>query len=253
METARQKLIREMTLRLGGGMVDIELDPEHFEFAIDAALDRYRQRSGNALEESFVFLDIQPQVQNYTMPNEVQIVRSIYRRGIGGAAGGGASVDPFSLAFTNNLYMIQNPGGLGGGGSGTLATYDFAMQFQELAGRMFGRDVMFTWDAASKRLTLQRKFHSVEQIAVHVYNTRPEEIMLTDVYAKPWLRDCSIAYAKIMIGEARSKFQNLGGPQGGVSLNGDAMKQEGQADLDRLELEIQNIIDGNQGYPFLIG
>ncbi len=56
-----------------------------------------------------------------------------------------------------------------------------------------------------------------------------------------------------MMGEARSKFGNLGGPQGGVSLNGDAMKQEAQAELERLELEIQNIIDGNQGYPFLIG
>ncbi len=252
METARQKLIREITMRLGGGMVDIELDPEHFEFAIDAALDRYRQRSGNALEESFVMLDLQPEVAVYTLPQEVQIVRSIYRRGIGGA-GGGASVDPFSLAFTNNIYMIQNPGGLGGSGSGTLATYDMAMQFQELAGRMFGRDVLFTWDAATKKLTLQRIFHAVEQIAVHVYNTRPEEIMLNDIYAKPWLRDYSVAYAKLMLGEARSKFQNLGGPQGGVSLNGDAMKQEAQAEMERLELEIQNIVDGNQGMPFLIG
>jgi hypothetical protein len=252
METTRQKLIREMTLRLGGGMIDIELDPAHFEFAIDAALDRYRQRSGNALEESFVMLDLQPNVQVYTMPNEVQIVRSVYRRTIGGSAGG-ASVDPFSLAFTNNIYMIQNPGGMGGGGSGTLATYDMAMQFQELAGRMFGRDVLFTWDAASKKLTLHRKFHAVETVAIHVYNSRPEEMMLNDVYAKPWLRDYSIAYAKLMLGEARSKFQNLGGPQGGVSLNGDAMKQEAQAEMERLELEIQNIIDGNQGYPFLIG
>jgi hypothetical protein len=241
-----------MTLRLGGGMVDIELDPEQFEFAIDAALDRYRQRSGNALEESFVFLDIQPEVSVYTMPREVQIVRSVYRRGIGGT-GGGAQVDPFSLAFTNNLYMIQNPGGLGGGGSGTLATYDFAMQFQELAARMFGRDVMFTFDSSTKKLALQRKFHVTEQIALHVYNMRPEEVMLTDPYAKPWLRDYSIAQAKLMLGEARSKFQNLGGPQGGVSLNGDAMKQEAQAELERLEQEIINIIDGSEGFPFLIG
>lgn len=252
METARQKLIREMTLRLGGGMIDLELDPEHFEFAIDAALDRYRQRSGNALEESFVMLDLQPEVALYTLPNEVQIVRSIYRRGYG-SAGGGAAVDPFSLAFTNNIYMIQNPGGLGGGGSGTLATYDLAMQFQNLAARMFGRDMLFIFDAATKKLRLERIVHAVETVALHVYNQRPEEVILGDVYAKPWIRDYSIAYAKLMMGEARSKFGNLGGPQGGVSLNGDAMKQEAQAELERLELEIQNIIDGNQGYPFLIG
>ncbi len=253
METARHKLIREITLRLGGGMIDIELDPEHFEFAIDAALDRYRQRSGNSLEESFVMLEIQPKVSTYTLPKEVQVVRSIYRRTMGGVASGGTGPDPFSLAFTNNLYMIQNPGGLGGSGSGTLATYDMAMQFQELAARMFGRDVLFTWDAASKKLNLQRVFHTQEMIAIHVYNQRPEEMIISDVYAKPWIRDYSIAYSKMMLGEARSKFANLGGPQGGVSLNGDAMKQEALADMERLETEIQNIIDGSEGYPFLIG
>lgn len=250
--TARERLIKEIKLRLGGGIVDNELDHDHYDYAITAALDRYRQRSGNSLEESFVFLDIQPDVATYTMPQEVQEVRSIYRRGIGQAGGGGA-VDPFSLAFSQNLYMIQNPGGLGGGGAGTLATYDFAMQYQEMVGRMFGRDVQYTWDASTKRLTLHRQFSHVETIGIHVYNARPEEILLGDVYAKPWLRDYSIAMCKLIMGEARSKFQSLAGPQGGVSMNGDALKAEAQAELDRLEEEVKNLIDSQEGYGFIIG
>lgn len=252
METARSRLISEIKLRLGGGIVDIELDPEHFDYAVTAAMDRYRQRSGNSLEESFIFLDVQPEVPSYTLPQEVQEVRSVYRRGMGGGAGG-TSIDPFSLAFTNNIYMIQNPGGLGGSGSGSLATYDFAMQFQELAGRMFGRDVMFTWDAYTKRILFQRRFGAVEQIILHVYNARPEEVLINDVYAKPWLRDYATAVCKLVLGEARSKFQNLGGPQGGVSLNGDAVKAEAKEEMDRLEIELQNLVDGNDGMPFLIG
>lgn len=251
-KTPRQRLIDNILLSLGSGMIDIELDPEHLNYAVDAALDRYRQRSGNALEESFVFMDVQPDQATYYLPRDIQIVRSIYRRSIGGTSGG-AAIDPFSLAFTNNIYMIQNPGAMGTSGAGILASYDYAMQYQELVGRMFGREVQFSWDASTKKLTLHRRFGAVEQIALHTYGQRPEDVLLEDPYAKPWLRDYSIAKCKIMLGEARSKFQTLAGPQGGVTLNGEALKNEGKEELDRLETEIQNIVDGNMGYGFIIG
>lgn len=250
--TPRQKMIRDLRLRLGGSIVDIELDPEHFDYSVDAALARYRQRSPNAMEESFAFLDVRPDTAVYTLPKEVQEVRAIYRRTIGGSSGG-AAVDPFSLAFANNIYMVQNPGALGSSGAGMLATYDMAMQYQELVGRMFGRDVMFTWDTSMKRLTLHRRFSHEEQIALHVYNARPEDVLLVDVYAYPWLRDYALATCKLIMGEARSKFQSLGGPQGGVSLNGDALKTEAKEEMDRLEIEIQQMIESHDGMPFTIG
>lgn len=250
--TARDKLITEIKIRLGGGIVDNELDPEHYDYAITVALDRYRQRSGTALEESFVFLTVQPDVATYTLPNEVQQVMYLYRRSIGGATGG-ANIDPFSLAMTNNMYMIQNPGGLGGGGAGSLAMYDFAMQFQALAGRMFGRDVMYSWDSVSKKLTLHRQFHGPEEICVHCYLARPEEIIMSDVYAKPWIRDYSISQCKLIQGEARTKFANLAGPQGGVTFNGDAIKNEALAEIQRLDQELTLLIDQGEGYGFCIG
>lgn len=252
METGRSKLIQEIKLRLGYGMIDVELDPEHYEYAITTALDRYRQRSNNSLQESFVFLEIQPEVSTYAVPTEVQEVRTVYRRGIGGS-GGGASIDPFHSAYITNLYSIQNPGGLGGGGAGSLATYDFAMQFQELAGRMFGRDVMFTWDAVGKKITFHRRFGAMETVVLHVYNAKPEEMILADVGAKPWVRDYATSMAKLMLGEARSLYQGLGGPQGGVTLNGEAMKTEAKDEMDRLELELQQFVDSGQGWPFTIG
>lgn len=251
--STRDDMIKEIQLNLGYGIIDLELDQEHYDFALTAAIDRYRQRSGNSMQESFLFMDVQPEVATYTLPKEVQVVRSVYRRTIGGTSGG-TSIDPFSLAFTNNIYMIQNPGGLGGSGSGTLATYDMAMQFQELAGRMFGRDVMFTWDPANHKLTLERRFGSVESICLHIYNQRPEDTIFRDPNAKPWVRDWASAKCKQMIGEARSKFAGgLGGPQGGVTLNGDAMKSEAKEEMDRLEEEIKNFIDSSDSMPFLIG
>lgn len=251
-QSARQRLINEIRLRLGDGMITLNLDPEHFDFAVTATLDRYRQRSGNSYEESFIFLDTQPNVQVYTLPEEVQDVRSIFRRGIGGTSGG-AQMDPFALAYSSNLYMINNPGGMGGGGAGQLATYDFAAQFQSLAGRMFGRDVLYVFDPATHKLTMERNFLSAEQLLLRVYNKRPEEILINDPYSKPWIRDMAVAYCKLMEGEARSKFASIPGPQGGTTLNGDAMKQEAQSEMERLDLELLNLVDQDEGLGFVIG
>ena len=40
---SREQLITETQLRLADGMVDVELDREHYDVAIDKALARYRQ------------------------------------------------------------------------------------------------------------------------------------------------------------------------------------------------------------------
>lgn len=234
-------------------MVDIELDPGHYDLAVDIALDVYRQRSQNAVEESFLFLDVQPDTAVYTLPQEVQEVRDIYRRNATGTTGGGAgSFDPFSVAFTSSLYMLGNSSA-GGGGQMSLATYELGMQYQKLLGRMFGRDIQFNWNPATKKLFIQRRFESAEEIALQVYNTKPEAVLLADPYARPWLRSYVTAQCKLMLGEAYSKFSGLAGPQGGITLKGDALKGEGQTEIEKLEKEIFDIVDGHSGYGFLIG
>lgn len=250
-QTARQRLSDEIIMGLGGTIVDVELEEKELNFAITVTLDRYRQRSGNAIEESFIFLDVQPDVAVYTLPTEIQEVRSVYRR-VNGSSGG-ATIDPFSLAFTNNIYMIQNPAQLGTTGAGLLATYDFAMQYQELIGRMFGRDVQYTWDASNRRITFHRRFGAVETVGLHVYNARPEEVLINDVYAKPWIRSYATAQAKKLLGQGRGKFSSLAGPQGGITLNGAELKAEAEAEITALELELTNLVDQNEGYGFIIG
>ena len=40
MAKTRQELIKEIELSLGGGMIDVELDPEHYDLAINKALSK---------------------------------------------------------------------------------------------------------------------------------------------------------------------------------------------------------------------
>jgi hypothetical protein len=249
----RDEMIEQIQLRLGAGMVDVELDPQHYEAAVNISMRFYRQRSTNAQIEAFIFMEVQREVSTYTLPKEIQEVRDVLRNSTNGQAG--TYFEPFSANFVNNIYMLQNPGGsgLGGSGTGALASYDFAASLQKLTGRMFGREVKFTWDSSTKKITFQRKFNANEEIGLHVYMARDEESLLEDYYARPWIEDMATAQCKMMLGQGRGKFQSYAGPQGGITLNGAELKQEAQAEMDKLMEDLKNGIDGSMGFGLVIG
>jgi hypothetical protein len=243
----REELIKEVQLRLADGMVDVELDREHYDVAIDLALSKYRQLSSGAVEESMIFIQTQPGITEYTLPNEVMEVRRLYRRGVGTNSGSGSNFDPFDVAF-NNMYLL-NAGQIGG-----LATFDAFSQYKETAGRIFGSEYNFIWNRNSKVLQILRNVNVDEEVGVGVYNFIPEQVLLGDVYAGTWLASWALAQSKLMLGEARSKYvSGLPGAGGSIQLNGDALKAEGAAELEALKLAIHNMEEGNDYLGFIIG
>jgi hypothetical protein len=140
------------------------------------------------------------------------------------------------------------------GGSGGLATYDFYQQYVELAARMFGGYINYTWNPVTKRLQLIRDPRGDDEVVLlWTYNLRPEMMLLTDYQISQWIRDFMVGASKVIIGEAREKFATLAGPQGGTSLNGAAMKSEGQAIMDRCLEDLKSYIDGSQPLSFILG
>tara|TARA_Y100001980_G_C14450834_1_gene234790 strand:- start:63 stop:839 length:777 start_codon:yes stop_codon:yes gene_type:complete len=244
----KQSVFDHVRTLLGDGMIEVELDPKHYETALERALDKYKQRSESSVEESYGFLELQEDTNVYTMPEEVVNVRQIFRRTVGGAnaSEGGTFFDPFELAYTN-VYLLQS-GRIGG-----LATYEGFSQYQELVGRMFGGFINFYYDTVTRKLEIVRRQRNEETVLLWLYNDKPDGILLQDRYAKPWIRDYTLGVCKIMLGEARSKFATIAGPQGGTSLNGDQLKAEGQQELERLEASISNYEVGQTPMSFVIG
>jgi hypothetical protein len=247
--TAKQEVFDYVNAMLGGGMIDVELDPEHYEIAIRASFDKFRQRSDNSVEESYMFLDLVLDQNEYTLPDEVVEVRQLFRRSIGSRTGGGDGgtlFEPFNLAYTNTyLLSSSNMGG--------LATYNLFAGYQELVGRMFGSFIEFTWNTATKKLTVLQRPRTGENVLIQAYNYRPDFQILTDYLSKQWVKDYTLAKCKFMLGEARSKFATIAGPQGGSTLNGDALKAEAQAEMDKLEEDLKLQVAGGVGYGFSIG
>ena len=243
---SREELIKELQLRLADGMVDVELDREHYDVAIDKAVGIYRQLSSGSVEESIIFFNTEKDVTEYILPDEVMEVRRMYRRGIG-TNSGGTNFDPFDVAF-HNMYMVQ-AGQIGG-----LAVFDAFSQYKETLGRVFGSEYNFLWNRNTKQLKILRNVRHEEEIAVGVYNFIPESILLRDVYSSNWLGSYSLAMSKMMLGEARSKYASgLPGAGGAIQLNGDALKNEATAEMQTLKDSVHNYEEGNTPLGFVIG
>jgi hypothetical protein len=338
----RQDIIDYIRLRLADGIVDVELGEEHYNLAIRQALVKYRQRASNSVEESYCFLDLQPEVQEYILPQEIQQVRQVFRRGIGSVTGTTASqFEPFASGYLNTYMLVA-------GRVGGLTNYDMFVQYQELAMRMFGGYMNYTWNPTTKKLTLVRKMpettrqlirvtsmtasgtaigstitivtHDVwnlnvgnvvkinncaiggyngtysiqtidnntrtltltaaavlqatsvtefnlrrtefyspdtdapsETVLLWVYNHKPDVMLLNDTYVFPWLQDYAYSFAKFILGEARSKFTTIAGPQGGTQLNGTALIAEAKEELAKLEEELKLYVEGSTPITWVIG
>jgi hypothetical protein len=246
----RNKVFDYVRTMLADGMVEVELDPKHYETALDRAIARFRQRSSASVEESYMFLELVKDQNEYRLPNEVIEVQSIFRRAIGSRSGlgaGGTLFEPFNLAYTNS-YLLS------GSMMGGLATYELFAGYQKLVGRMFGAYIEFKWRQSNHLLTiLQRPFAEGEQVLIRTHNYRPDFVLLQDIYSGQWLKDYTLAVAKMMLGEARSKFGSIAGPGSPITLNGTALLSAGKEELAAMDKELVEYVSGGTPMTFVIG
>ena len=344
----RNDMTDYIRLRLGDQIVDVELDKEHYDLAIKQALTKYRQKASNAVEESYAFLDLLPNVQEYILPNNIMEVRQIFRRGIGSTTGTTASqFEPFASGYLNTYMLVA-------GRVGGLTNYELFAQYQELAMMMFGGYINYTWNRVTKKLTLVRKIpyddgvvvsptsitaantvvnsvitivlpapqtklkvnssiyiqncsvqgystqyriqtidatstvitvlanqtlgaasvtgtalqrtqisfqtyqdetndYQPESVLLWIYNYKPDSMLLSDPQVYPWLQEYALAFSKSILGQARGKFGTIAGPGGGTTLNGAALLAEAQAEMEQLEKDLANYVDGSQPLTWVIG
>ena len=248
-QAERQKVYDYVRTMLADGMIDVELDPIHYETALEKTINRFRQRSSHAVEESYMFLELEKDKNDYRLPDEIIAVQSVFRRTLGSRTGGGTGTnfEPFNLAYTNT-YLL-NSTMLGG-----IATYDMFAQYQEMVGRMFGSYIEFQWIQQSHVLRiLQRPFTEGETIMLRCHNFRPDYNLIEDLYAKQWIRDYTLAICKGILGEARGKFAQIAGPSGGTQLNGADLKSASKEEITALDKELETLVSGGTPMTFIIG
>ena len=248
LDELKQALFQNIRYRLGDGIIDLELDPQHYEAAYNYAIKVYRQRAQNATAESYTLFTVEKNVDTYTLPSEFINVRSIFRRTVGLETGpSSSSFDPFSSAILNTYLLNYNY-------AGGMATYDFYAGYVELAARMFGGYVVYTFDPVTKVLRIVRDPKgSGERVLIWADVQRTQEVLLQDPGAGVWIGDWVFAILKGIIGEAREKFASIAGPGGGTSLNGAAMKAESKQLQQELIEELKRYVDYSQPLTWVQG
>ena len=248
LDELKETLFSNIRYRLGDGIIDLEVGPEHFEAAYQYAIKVYRQRSQNATEESYSLLTLQAQVDTYTLPSEFINVRQVFRRTVGMETGpASSSFDPFSSAILNTYLLNYNI-------AGGLATYELYAGYVELAARMFGGYIVFTFNPVTKVLRIVRNPKgSGEQILIWADGQKPEHILLQDPGSGVWIGDWTLSQLKYTMGEAREKFATIAGPGGGTSLNGTALKSEAKTMQDALIEDLKRYVDYSQPLTWVQG
>ena len=255
-DSIRASITDYIRMRLADGIVDVELDKEHYEMGITQALIRYRQRAQNSTEESYATLSLLPETQEYILPKEIQQVRQVFRRGIGSVTGTSASqFEPFASGYLNTYMLVA-------GRVGGLTNYEMFASYQKLAMTMFGGFMNFTFNPVTKKLILVRKMpyqganpplDQQESVLLWCFNTKPDQMIFNDTQAFPWIQEYAYNFCKMILGEAREKFSQIAGPQGGSTLNGTALKSEGKEGMQQLDEELKLYVDGSQPLTWLMG
>jgi len=248
LQELKSALFENLRLRMGGDIIDLELDPQHYEAAYNYAIKIYRQRAQNATVESYTLMEVIKNVDTYTLPSEFINVRSLFRRTVGLETGpSSTSFDPFSSAILNTYLLNYNY-------TGGMATYDFYAGYVELAARMFGGYLTYTFNPVTKVLRITRDFKGTgERILIWADIQRPEVELLQDPGAGVWIGDYTLAVLKGIIGEAREKFATIAGPSGGTSLNGAAMKAESKEAQTALIDQLKAYVDYSQPLTWIQG
>ena len=96
-------------------------------------------------------------------------------------------------------------------------------------------------------------FDAAESCLLWCYNHKPDWQLLNDYLAFPWLQEYAYAFAKRTLGEARSKFASIAGPQGGTQLNGTALIAEAKEEMLALEEELKRFQDGGMPMTWITG
>lgn len=250
----RREVINSVLTELGQGGINVELKKHHMERAINSALETLRQKSSSGYRRGFMFIDAQPENQNYVLTNrnegydKIVTVHGAYRMK-GGRMGAYSYNDPFEQSMMQQLYYA---------GSFDLLSYHLLSSYNELLNEMFANNLNFSWNEYTRTLMLHQFIRSKERILLDVMVERTEQDLLTDRYTRPWLIKFTTAKAMMMLSQIRGKFGSLPGAGGGVSLNSADLASQAQMYMDECMDEIEyfvvnNVEDVGGGGSFILG
>lgn len=253
-EDERRELIDSIRHQLGYPTVEVELTKQQFNYAVDAAIESLRKRSGMAYKRGFYFLDIEPRRQRYQLTdkrngmNKIVDVSKIHRitsAFLSNAEGQGV----YGQLALQHLYQM---------GTFDLISYHLVSQYIETMEHLFASQITFSWNEDNRTLQIFKDLRRKERVLMEVMVERTEQQILKDRYLKSWIEKYAAVECKKMLAQIRGKYSTLPGAGGGVALNAGELQAQADAELIDLYEQIDDFIANNPeeygvGSSFIIG
>ena len=238
----KEELINWVLVSLGYDLVTVELTEEQLNLCIQNALEKYTKYA--YFPEKEVVASLSRYVINKGL--DLSHLNIVSIRDISFARDN-------MLAINSDIFFGAPQFFIGGGGypffgngcqwAGSFTSYHNLHEFFDLTKRMTGSNPDWNYDVATKTL----KLYPEPRCAVpegtppnKEYDKKCECILmeceveppLSELYGNEYVKRLTLAYAKILLGTVRSKFQNVQLPGGGT-VNTE-IGNEGREELDKI-------------------
>lgn len=228
--------------RLGAPLLKVELTADHLADNIEDAKRWFAAKKG---WRRFYDFDVQPNVSEYTMPLDVDVVIDV-----------AFAYDPLDLSILAYPYWLPPENNqipysvfnVAGNSGGLYSNYTQTLQFIETARRVLSAEA--DWRQEGRKLQLfpnpSRAGKAIVEYSSHTMTPVSELSERDHEMVKRYM----LALAKKDLGRIRSKFDNYPTAQGTVTMDGAALLEEAKTEIEELNEEL-----GNSAMPigFLVG
>ncbi len=238
-DAIRSELANEIRYELGYPVMTVELTKEQIDYAITKSLSVLRTASSICYKREFFFMHIKKDEQVYYLTNKIQGMQKIvdilgvYRMNsafLSSAHGAGV----YGQIVMQHMYNM---------GTFDLLSFHLMGEYTSLMERLFATRIVFNWNEQTRGLMIFQRFSMSEPVVmIEASCERTEQDIMSDRYARTWIRNYALAVCRIMLSEIRGKYSTLPGAGGSVTLNAAELRQAGQDQIDRCMKEIDDYI-----------
>ncbi len=246
-ERVRQQLRDYILLKLGAPKLQLELDDQQLDLAIDEAMSVYEDFAPRDFFDYHTFLTTSGK-SVYTMNADIGLIRNVFYKEQGNFSfqssdlGGALPVEYF---YPGGSYASIQGGLIDPlqpiwGRAGEWTGYKmYEGMYNRISSNLGG----WEWVSDNNTIKLYPTPCGCHRVFVHY-------IQKCKDWKEPYqaLREGSLAYAKEMLGLIRRKFTNIPGPQGGIQLDGASLVQEAREDIAKWQ---ERLISVYSDLPFI--
>lgn len=253
--SARANLIDILKKQLGYPVVCVELIEDHFNIAINNALQELRRRVDSAYTKEYFFMQIMKFQDKYylndpsTGTDKIVDVLKIHRLNMLGLVNF-APDNIYAQQFLNQFYAP--------GVGYDLVSIHLIHSLSEVYSQLFAGEIAFNWREARRELNIYRKMAGAEKVLIECTCEKLEQELLTDRWTQQWIRQWAESELLFILAKIRGKFASLPGPGGGIQMNASDLAMEAQRLQEDCLRQVQDFEVGQNGpdnffVPFVIG